>query len=97
MCSSDLLAVLGLGTCCLGTPNGEQIREHLGIPETCRVLMLQTVGYPAESWEAGGQRPRQPFESLFSMNTYATPFPRSDEVVDELTADGLFTTPAPLP
>jgi len=88
---------LGLGTCCLGTPNGEQIREHLGIPETCRILMLQTVGYPAESWEAGGQRPRQPFESLFSMNTYATPFPRSDEVVDELTADGMFTTPAPLP
>jgi nitroreductase len=87
----------GLGTCCLGTANTEPIRLSLGLPETSRVLLLQTVGYPAESWEAGGQRPRQPFEELFSMNAYGTPFPRSAEVVDELTDDGLFTTPAPLP
>src|SRR5450759_1474633 len=75
---STLMAFeLGLGTCCLGTPNGDQIREIVGIPEQCRVLMLQTVGYPAEMWEAGGQRPRQLFE--------------------DLSADGMFTTPAPLP
>jgi nitroreductase len=87
----------GLGTCCLGTPKGEEIRQSLGLPEGSRVLLLQTVGYPAESWEAGGQRPRLPFEELFSMNVYGTPFPRSDEVVDELTGDKMFTTPAPLP
>ena len=34
------------------------------------MLLLQTVGYPAESPEAGGQRPRQPFEKLFHMNGY---------------------------
>ncbi len=87
----------GLGTCCLGTPNTEEIRAALGIPEGCRVLLLQTVGYPAESWEAGGQRPRQPFEKLFHMNEYGNPFPRSDAVIEELTDDGLFTRPAPVP
>lgn len=88
---------LGLGTCCLGTPNGDQIRQALGMPESCRILLLQTVGYPAEHWEAGGQRPRQPFERLFQMNEYGTPYPRKEEVVEELRADGVFTAPAPLP
>jgi hypothetical protein len=47
--------------------------------------------------EAGCQRPRQPFETLFSMNHYDEPFPRSEAVVEELTWDKFFTTPAPLP
>jgi nitroreductase len=87
----------GLGTCCLGTPHTDKIRQNLGLPETCRVLLLQTVGYPAESPEAGGQRPRQPFEKLFHMNRYGNPFPRSQEVVDELKRDGMIQDPAPLP
>ena len=87
----------GLGTCCLGTPNTEKIRQNLGLPDSCRVLLLQTVGYPAESPEAGGQRPRQPFEKLFQMNGYDNPFPRSQEVVEELERDGMFQQPAPLP
>jgi len=87
----------GLGTCCLGTPYGEQIRQGLGLPETCRILLLQTVGYPAESPEAGGQRPRQPFEKIFQMNNYNTPFPRSAEVVEELKKDKMLQDPAPMP
>jgi len=87
----------GLGTCCLGTPNSEQIRRNLGLPESCRVLLLQTVGYPAESPEAGGQRPRRPFEELFHVNGYGNPFPRSSEVVEELKRDRLLQDPAPLP
>jgi len=87
----------GLGTCCLGTANTDEVRAALGMPDTCRVLLLQTVGYAAESWEAGGQRPRQPFEKLFHLNEYGTPFPRSDEVIAELTEDGFFTRPGPLP
>jgi nitroreductase len=87
----------GLGTCCLATPNTEPIRVNLGLPESARVLLLQTVGYPAESPEAGGQRPRRPFDELFHLNTYGDPFPRSEEVVEELTEDRLFQTPAPLP
>ncbi len=88
---------LGLGTCCLGTPHGEEIRKNLNMPESCRVLLIQTVGYPAESAEAGGQRPRKPFEELFHLNGYGKPFPRSQEVVDQLTDDQMFQAPAPLP
>jgi len=87
----------GLGTCCLGTPHGEQIRQNLGLPDSCRVLLIQTVGYPAESPEAGGQRPRQPFEKLFHMNGYGKSFPRSEEVVAELERDGMFQREAPVP
>ena len=61
------------------------------------MLLLQTVGYPAESPDAGGQRPRQPFEKLFHMNGYGKPFPRSPEVVDELKCDRMFQEPAPAP
>jgi len=87
----------GLGTCCLGTPNTEQIRTNLGLPETARVLLLQTVGYPAESPEAGGQRPRQDLGDLFHLNSFGTPFPRSPDVVEELERDRMLQDPAPLP
>jgi nitroreductase len=87
---------LGLGTCCLGTPNTDKIRENLKLPESGRVLLLQTVGYPAESPEAGGQRPRLPFGELYHMNGYGNPFPRAPEVVEELTRDGLVQQAAPL-
>ena len=87
----------GLGTCCLGTPNTDRIRERLGLPETCRILLLQTVGYPAESPEAGGQRPRQPFERLFHLNGFGNPFPRDAAVVAELERDRMLQAPAPLP
>jgi nitroreductase len=86
----------GLGTCCLGTPHGEQIRQNLGLPESARVLLLQTVGYPAESPEAGGQRPRQPFEELFQMNGYDQPFPRNKDVVEELKNDGMLQPAGPV-
>jgi nitroreductase len=88
---------MGLGTCCLGSPAGPDILNAMGVPEPARFLLLQTVGYPLEHWEAGGQRPRMPFEELFHKNSFATPFPRSQEVVDELTEEGMFTTPGPLP
>ena len=88
---------LGLGTCCLGTPNGPGLLKVLGVPEPCRVLLLQTVGYPLEHWEAGGQRPRQPFADLFKMNQFDNPFPRCETTVGELKGDGMFTRPAPLP
>ncbi len=87
----------GLGTCCLGTPKAQELKGTLGLPDTARVLLLQTVGYPAESPEAGGQRPRQPFEQLFHLNRFGNPFPRLDDVVEELTDDGMFTAPAPQP
>lgn len=86
----------GLGTCLLGSPSLEEVGQKLGLPDTCRTLLLQTVGYPAESAEAGGQRPRRPFEELFHLNGYGNPFPRSDEVLEELKHDGMIQQPAPL-
>jgi nitroreductase len=87
----------GLGTCLLGGGNTDKVRQNLGLPDSCRVLILQTVGYPAEHKEAGGQRPRLPFEELFFMNKYGDPFPRSQCVIDELTQDKMFQSPLPLP
>jgi nitroreductase len=87
----------GLGTCCLSSPNLDQIRKNLGLPDSCRLLVLQTVGYPAESPEAGGQRPRLEFGELFHMNKHGNPFPRSEDVVAELKHDRMIQRPAPLP
>lgn len=87
----------GLGTCCLATQSTDEIQEQLGIPDRCRILVLQTVGYPAEGWQAGGQRPRQPFEDLFHMNEFGNEYQRDEDVVEELKEDGFITEPAPLP
>ena len=76
----------GLGTCCLGSAKEEAIRQTLGLPDTAKVLVLLTVGYPLESKEAGGQRPRQPFDELFHLDEVGNPFPRDPEVVAELEA-----------
>lgn len=95
---ATLMAVeLGLGTCLLGTGDPDGVRRKLGLPDTCRLLATQTVGYPAESPEAGGQRPRLPFETLFQLNAYDQPFPRDQEVVEELRRDDMIQDPAPLP
>jgi nitroreductase len=95
---ATLMAVeMGLGTCCLGTGDPDRVRRKLGLPESCRVLIIQTVGYPAESPEAGGQRPRLPFGRLFHLNGYGKPFPRDPDVVAELKKDELLQAEAPLP
>jgi len=59
--------------------------------------VTQTVGYPAEQPEAGGQRPRPPFGEMFHLNGYGDPFPRSDEVLEDLEEKGMIQAPAPLP
>jgi nitroreductase len=85
----------GLGTCLLGGANLDKVGKNLGLPDTARILVLQTVGYPAESPDGGGQRPRQPFERLFQMNGYETAFPRDPGVVAELESDGMLQQQAP--
>ncbi|MFQ5416362.1 MAG: nitroreductase family protein [Myxococcota bacterium] len=87
----------GLGTCCQGSADWGKVERAFGLPESCRIAVAQTVGYPLESTDGGGQRPRLPFESLFQLNSYDNPFPRSDAVVTELTGDKLLQAPAPLP
>lgn len=87
----------GLGTCCLGSAKEEAIRQTLGLPDTAKVLVLQTVGYPLESKDAGGQRPRQPFADMFHLDAVGNPFPRAPEVMAELEESRMLQAPAPLP
>jgi len=87
----------GLGVCCMSSPRLEQVGKLLNLPETAIPVCLMSVGYPAESWEAGGQTVKAPFESLFSEMEYGKPFKPDPKVDGELEREGLIQTPAPLP
>lgn len=95
---SALLAAVdeGLGTQLL-TGKRDQIRDLLGMPATATPAQIQLVGYPAESAEAGGQRPRPDFESLYFDGRWGQPLARDPGVVDQLTAAGMLQPAAPLP
>lgn len=88
---------LGLGMCLQGSPNWNRTRKAFGLPDSCRIAAAQTLGYPVESRQAGGQRPRLPFEQLFQLNGADKPFPRDPQVVAELQASGMLQAAAPLP
>jgi len=45
--------------------DAENAKKVFKVPDHFLPLYAMLVGYPAESWEAGGQRPRPPFESLY--------------------------------
>lgn len=87
----------GLGTCLLGPENANKIKEHLHLPPSAQIIVLQTVGYPAESPNGGGQRPRKPFDCSFFLNDALTPFPQDASVVSELRSGGMIQDSAPLP
>lgn len=86
----------GLGVCWTSF-NTDSARKLLEIPDDWIPLYVLNVGYPLESREAGGQRPRPPFEELYFEGKVGKPFPRDPKVVDELREEGMFTAPAPLP
>lgn len=95
---STLVAIeQGLGVCCQGSANWKRVEKAFGLPQSCRIVVVQTVGYPAESKEAGGQRPRLPFEQLFQLNGFGNAFPRSEKVVKELEQSRMLQRQAPLP
>ena len=52
---------LGLGTCWIGAFEEDAVKSILGIPEGIRVIMLMTLGLPAEE---GRLRPRKSLEEL---------------------------------
>jgi nitroreductase len=87
----------GLGTCLIGMPAQKKLKRVLGLPTDSKILVVQTVGYPAESPEAGGQRPRLPFEQRYFLNKCGEQFPRDPAVVEELKHDNMIQRPAPLP
>lgn len=94
---SALLAAVdeGLGTGLL-TGKRERMRELLGIPEHATPAQIQLLGYPAESAEAGGQRPRPAFEQLYFRGRWGTAFERDPEVVRELVEAGEIQENAPV-
>jgi nitroreductase len=53
------------------------------------------LGYPGESIEAGGQRPREPFEEDFFELRYGHPFYREPAVVKKLEDALMIQAPAP--
>lgn len=93
---SALLAAIdeGLGTA-LVTGRRAEIREILGMPEYVTPTQIQLVGYPAESLEAGGQRPRPDFESLYFSGKWGEPLKRDTAVVAKLEADGMIQPQSP--
>jgi nitroreductase len=86
----------GLGVCWTAF-NPEPAKKLLEIPDDWIPLYVMNVGYPLESPEAGGQRPRPPFEELYFEGKVGRPYPRDPKVVQELEEEGMFTAPAPLP
>src|SRR3989338_4566047 len=74
----------GLGVCCMSSPRLEQVGKLLNLPESAVPVCLMAVGYPAESWEAGGQTKKAPFDDLFSEMQYGKPFKTDSAVWDEL-------------
>jgi nitroreductase len=87
----------GLGTCCMSSPRLEQVGKLLNLPDTAVPACLMSVGYPAESWEAGGQTGRAPFEELFWEGQYGKPFKLDRKVEEELKRQKMIQAPAPLP
>jgi len=93
---SALLAAVdeGLGTA-LVTGRRAEIREILSMPEYVTPTQIQLVGYPAESADAGGQRPRPDFESLYFSGKWGEPLKRDPAVVAELEAAGMIQPQGP--
>ncbi len=94
MCQALLTGVdegLGVG---LVTLNGAVLKEVFKTPDDWIPLSTILVGYPSESPNAGGQRPRPPFEELYYEGAYGKPFPRDPKVVDELKAAKMIQEPA---
>lgn len=86
----------GLGTQ-LTALNADSAKRILGIPDHLLPIWIQLVGYSAEDIEAGGQRPRSPFEQIYFEGRYGQPYERDEEVVRNLTEDGMLMPQAPYP
>lgn len=101
-CAVACLAAVdqGLATC-LHVPcapsRAADLYEVLGVPAHFVPVWVQLLGYPAESPDGGGQRPREPFEALFADGRWGSPYRRDPAVVAELEDARLLQPAAPLP
>ncbi len=90
---------LGLGCCLNGASGGARrnIKGKFNLPDSYVFCWLMTVGYPAESMEAGGTRGRPPFETMFFEKKAGNPFKRDEKTVELLKELKLIQRPGPLP
>jgi hypothetical protein len=89
---------LDLGSCLLAfgrKPGG--VEKAFGLPPHYRFTWGHAVGYPLESPDAGGQRPRLKFERLFHDNAFGRPLASNPATVELLRDKGLIQEQAPLP
>jgi len=86
----------GLGVCWTAF-NPVPAKQLLAVPDDWVPLYCMNVGYALESRDAGGQRPRPPFEELYFEGRFGRPFARDAAVVRELETTGMIQPPAPLP
>ena len=82
---------LGVG---LVTLNGAVLKEVFKTPDDWIPMPTILVGYPSESWDGGGQRPRPPFEEMYFEGEFGKPFARDNKVVEELKAEKMIQEPA---
>jgi nitroreductase len=57
----------GLGTCWIGAFNEDEVKEILEVPEKNKVVLMLTLGYPAESPAA---RPRKKLEEIVAYDRW---------------------------
>jgi hypothetical protein len=81
----------------MSSPRIEQVGKLLNLPESAIPIALMAVGYPAESWEAGGQTVKAPFDSLYHEMEYGKSFEQDPAILEEMRAEGLIHPEAPLP
>jgi len=101
-CAIATLAAVdaGLATCLhtIASPARQgEVKAVLGAPERLIPVWVQLLGHAAESADAGGQRPRQPFEELYSLGRWGSPFPRDPAVVEDMRRRRLLQETAPRP
>lgn len=57
----------GLGTCWIGAFKQDMVRKALKIPDSCMVVSLLTLGFPAAD---GRPKSRKAFDDVFCFDTY---------------------------
>lgn len=87
----------GLATCLMSSPRIDTVGKLLQLPESAVPVAIQAVGYPAESWEAGGQTPKPALGELAFENVCGTPFASDPAVEADLAREKLIQEQAPLP
>lgn len=89
MAQAQLMATaLGLGCCAYaGVP--PKIGELLGFPETAQFVWAMAVGYPGETVESMGMRPRRAYGDIIYSEKFGTPAIADPAVDEELTKLGV--------